>query len=58
MDLEYTGRVHLDPHEFVEQTAMPFGALLDRIRDGEIKDSKTMLCALLWDKEMERGGSG
>lgn len=37
----------LDPDEFVECVEMPFSHALERIRNGEIKDAKT-ICTLLY----------
>jgi ADP-ribose pyrophosphatase len=44
---------NLDPTEFVEQVALPFCELLEKVRRNEIVDSKTMLCALLSKDKME-----
>jgi len=42
-----SGQNRLDPDEFVEPVSMPMSEALGRIRDGEIRDAKTV-CALLY----------
>ncbi|OGR85342.1 MAG: hypothetical protein A2901_02690 [Elusimicrobia bacterium RIFCSPLOWO2_01_FULL_54_10] len=37
------GRMKPDEDEFLERLVLPFGKLLEKVRSGEIQDSKTML---------------
>ena len=47
MDLEYTGKLHLDAGEYLISAEMAFETLLERVKRNEIIDSKTILAALL-----------
>jgi ADP-ribose pyrophosphatase len=53
-DLARTGGLHTDPNEFVEPVTMPFDELVGLVRSNQILDSKTILCALLYEK-MRKG---
>ncbi len=45
-DLEYTGNIHLDSSEFLEQVTLSFSELVRRVETNQIVDSKTILCTL------------
>lgn len=44
--IEDTGKQRLDDNERVEIVKMPMPELIEKIRGGEIKDSKAMMCLL------------
>jgi ADP-ribose pyrophosphatase len=49
MDLMYTGKIHLDSSEYLQMVQMPFSKLLEMVKKNQILDSKTILCALLYE---------
>ena len=53
-DLTYRGE-SLDEGEFLETLRLPFTEALEWVRNGKIRDSKTML-GLLWFDRMLNGG--
>ncbi|OGS33752.1 MAG: hypothetical protein A2293_14465 [Elusimicrobia bacterium RIFOXYB2_FULL_49_7] len=52
-DITPTGQTKLDESEYVEQAAFPFAEAERKVQDGDIIDSKTILCLLLSKSRIE-----
>ncbi len=50
LDLIYTGKINPDSTELLERVSLPFEQLLKKVKQGEILDSKTILCVLLYER--------
>lgn len=51
------GRMHLEPDEDLEPCLVPWDRLMTMCLDGTIRDAKTLVGVLLWDR-LRRGAGG
>jgi ADP-ribose pyrophosphatase len=48
LDLQTAGPARLDSTEFLERITLPFEQLVRKVKQNEIRDSKTIISTLLW----------